>query len=520
MSTLFFLFFTISIFSFLPFSSLSQPPPPPKAIRIDCGAIGKSEYDGNLWLPDAQFVSAGTPKVITTPVSVPILSTLRSFPLLNNRNKKFCYTVNVYHGAKYMVRTTYYYGGINGKDSPPVFDQMVDGTLWSEVNTTADYADGLSSPYEGVFLAQGKTMSVCIGANNYTDSDPFISALEFVILKDSFYNTTDFNKYGLGLVARNSFGYSGPIIRYPDDEFDRSWAPFGKSNPTSNRNVSVSGFWNHPPAKIFQTELTSGQSKPLDLDWPPFSLQNSTYYIALYFAHDSNSSRESSRMFNISINGITYYSNLNVTPAGLVVFATQWPLSGHTRLTLTPSVDSKFGPSINGGEVFGLLTLGGRTVTRDVIALVKFRDKLQNPPVDWNGDPCYPQKYSWTGVTCAEGKGNQTRVVSLNLTGMGLSGSVSASVANLTALTDILLGNNRLSGTIPDLSSLKFIRKLHLEDNQFNGEIPSSLGKIEKLQELYLQNNNLTGQIPKSLLGRSGLDLRTFGNPLSAPPPH
>lgn len=112
-----------------------------------------------------------------------------------------------------MVRTTYYYGGINGKDSPPVFDQMVDGTLWSEVNTTADYADGLSSPYEGVFLAQGKTMSVCIGANNYTDSDPFISALEFVILKDSFYNTTDFNKYGLGLIARNSFGYSGPIIR-------------------------------------------------------------------------------------------------------------------------------------------------------------------------------------------------------------------------------------------------------------------------------------------------------------------
>lgn len=162
------------------------------------------------------------------------------------------------------------------------------------------------------------------------------------------------------------FSFVSP--RYPDDEFDRFWAPFGRENPTSNRNVSVSGFWNLPPLKIFETELTSGQSKPLDLDWPPLSLPNSTYYISLYFAHNSNSSStESSRVFNISINGITYYSNLNVTPAGLAVFATQWPLSGPTRLTLTPSVDSKFAPSINGGEVFEVLPLGGKTLTRDGI---------------------------------------------------------------------------------------------------------------------------------------------------------
>lgn len=70
-------------------------------------------------------------------------------------------------------------------------------------------------------------------------------------------------------------------------------------------------------------------------------------------------------MFNVGINGITYYSNLNVTPAGLVVFATQWPLAGTTKITLTPAVGSKSGPSINGGEVFQALVLGGRTLTRD-----------------------------------------------------------------------------------------------------------------------------------------------------------
>lgn len=194
-----------------------------EAILIDCGAIGESEIDGRTWKPDAEYISVGTPKNLTIPDLVPVLSTVRSFPLENNIHKKFCYTVNVYHSAKYMVRTTYYYGGINGRDSPPVFDQMVDGTLWSVVNTTEDYAKGLSSYYEGVFLAQGKTMSLCIGANTYTDSDPFISALEFVIVKDSLYNSTDFETYGLSLVARHAFGYSGPNIRYVQSCFPLSF---------------------------------------------------------------------------------------------------------------------------------------------------------------------------------------------------------------------------------------------------------------------------------------------------------
>lgn len=96
---------------------------------------------------------------------------------------------------------------------PPVFDQIVDGTLWSMVNTTEDYVRGMSSYYEGVFVARGKTMSVCLGVNTYTDSDPFISALEFVLLDDGLYNSTDFSKSGLRLVARHSFGHDGPIIR-------------------------------------------------------------------------------------------------------------------------------------------------------------------------------------------------------------------------------------------------------------------------------------------------------------------
>ncbi|KAL5139891.1 putative leucine-rich repeat receptor-like serine/threonine-protein kinase [Glycine soja] len=501
------------ILFFFPFS-LSQTPP--RGFLINCGAHSAAQFQNRTWLPDSAFISSGTPLNVTTPVLFPTLHTLRSFP---RRVNKHCYNIPVYRGAQYLVRTTYFYGGVNGAGhpSPPVFDQILDGTLWSVVNTTRDYADGNSSFYEGVFLAQGKIMSLCIGSNTYTDSDPFISALEFLILEGSLYNSTDFTRYGLALIARHGFGYSGPPIRFPDDQFDRVWEPFGQSNSTkaSTDNVSVSGFWNLPPAKIFETHIGSDQLETLELRWPTASLPSSNskyYYIALYFADDT----AGSRIFNISVNGITYYHNLNVIPSGVVVFASQWPLSGPTTITLTPAASSSLGPSINAGEVFDVLPLGGRTLTRDVIALQKVKESLRNPPLDWNGDPCMPRQYSWTGITCSEGP--RIRVVTLNLTSKDLSGSLSPFVANMTALTNVWLGNNSLSGQIPDLSSLKILETLHLEDNQFSGEIPSSLGDISSLEKVFLQNNNLTGQIPAILVGKPGLNIITSGNNFLSPP--
>jgi len=207
MSLIFFL-----LLLFISFHTPSFSQTPPKGFLINCGSLSSTQINNRTWLPDSNFITTGTPKNITTQVLLPTLKTLRSFPL---QVKKHCYNIPVYRGAKYMIRTTYFYGGVNGVDhpTPPVFDQIVDGTLWSVVNTTVDYGNGNSSYYEGVFLAVGKFMSFCIGSNTYTDSDPFVSALEFLILGDSLYNTTDFNNFAIGLVARNSFGYSGPSIR-------------------------------------------------------------------------------------------------------------------------------------------------------------------------------------------------------------------------------------------------------------------------------------------------------------------
>lgn len=144
--------------------------------------------------------------------------------------------------------------------------------------------------------------------------------------------------------------------------------PFGGngSSKTSN-NLTVSGFWNLPPLKVFETELTVPASQPLELQWPLGSLQNGSYYIALYFADDHDSVAGGSRIQDITVNGVPFYSNLNVTSDGVAVFTSNWPLVGLTKINLVPTSGSTLGPLINAGEAFQVLPLGRVTHTRDGI---------------------------------------------------------------------------------------------------------------------------------------------------------
>ncbi|XP_042450864.1 probable LRR receptor-like serine/threonine-protein kinase At1g67720 [Zingiber officinale] len=485
---------------------------------IDCGSTSNIPTpDGLGWISDI-YIDVGRNHNLTLPNLHPVLSTLRSFPIRSDLDSplKFCYVLPTNPGGRYLVRTTYFYGGFDNGSAPPVFDQIVDGTFWTTVNTTADYAAGMASYYEGVFLAAGKkNMRVCVAANTYTTSDPFISALEMILLDDSVYNGTDFGKYAMGLIARSSFGSAGSIIRYPDDRFDRYWQPFSDSThaKSSTHNITTADFWNLPPAVVFNTAMVADQGKPLVLLWPPNSLPDAIYYIALYFA--DTSSLQSTRTFNVFVNNYSFYSNLTVSSSGLVVFSNQWNLSGQTMVTLTPG--SPGTPLISAGEVFGLFLIGNLTVTRDVIAMEQIRENIISPPPGWSGDPCMPQDYSWVGVTCSYGL--QIRVVSLNLSSMGLNGSISLYISNLTALTNVSLANNNFTGHIPNLSRLRNLEKLHLQDNQFTGTITLPFANLAKLQELYIENNNLTGEIPPSLF-RDGLDFRYLpGNNFSSVPP-
>ncbi|KAG8368371.1 hypothetical protein BUALT_Bualt15G0038500 [Buddleja alternifolia] len=480
----------------------------PQDYLINCGSSSNAEEETLKYIPDDEFISTGNKTTLNRTDILPRLQTLRYFP--NSKSRKYCYTFPVIKGGKYLVKTVYFYGGFDGGDKPPVFDQIIDGTKWSIVNTTEDYASGGSSYYEAIVMAHNKFLSVCLARNKETgeSSSPFISSLEVHFVDDSVYNSTNLEENMLVTVARSAFGSEGDIISFPDDKYNRYWQPFKDENPftSTQSNVTPSTFWNIPPKQAFSSALTTSRGKNLTINWPPFSLSGGKYYVALYFQDNRNPSPLSWRVFDINVNGYKFYQNLNVTASGQIVSGNEWPLSGKTEISMFPSIDSPVGPLVNAGEVLQVLALGGRTVTRDVVAMEGLRKELANSPEDWTGDPCLPRENSWTGVSCS--KGNSTRILSLNLTGFGLSGKLPSSISKLTALRQLLLGDNKLSGTIPDLSALKSLQNLHLENNQLEGSVPKSLAELPNLREVYLQNNKLNGSIPESIAKKDGVTIK------------
>ncbi|KZV19191.1 hypothetical protein F511_38423 [Dorcoceras hygrometricum] len=143
----------------------------------------------------------------------------------------------------------------------------------------------------------------------------------------------------------------------------------------------------------------------------------------------------------------------------------------------------------------GLLSPKG--VNFEVAALMSMKKQIRDPNHVLDGwdinsvDPC-----TWNMVGCSV----EGFVVSLEMSSVGLSGTLSPSIGNLTHLQTMLLQNNQLTGVVPpDIGNLSELQTLDLSGNQFFGEIPSSLGCVKHLNYLRLSRNKLSGQIPTSI---------------------
>ncbi|OIT08742.1 PREDICTED: LRR receptor-like serine/threonine-protein kinase GSO2 [Nicotiana attenuata] len=112
---------------------------------------------------------------------------------------------------------------------------------------------------------------------------------------------------------------------------------------------------------------------------------------------------------------------------------------------------------------------------------------------------------------------------SLDLGENKIEGVVSNAISNLSSITYIYLSKNMLSGKLPNvIGKLSKLRSLGLSENLFEGEVfelfnsrsnflPAGLRNSSSLSELYLGNNKLTGTLPESL-GLPMLELIDISN--------
>ncbi|MCL7032483.1 hypothetical protein MKW94_003499 [Papaver nudicaule] len=178
--------------------------------------------------------------------------------------------------------------------------------------------------------------------------------------------------------------------------------------------------------------------------------------------------------------------------------------------------------------LFQFLVVEAATDPQDFAVLRSFKTQWQNIPPNWVGsDPCAD---GWEGVVCTD-----SRVISIQLSSMGLKGQLSGdigsltelksldlsyntgltgplppSIGNLKKLTNLILVGCGFSGPIPsEIGYLPKLVFLSLNSNSFNGNIPPTIGSLPSLYWLDLADNKLSGSIPVSSGNTSGLDMLT-----------
>ncbi|CAI0405428.1 unnamed protein product [Linum tenue] len=134
-------------------------------------------------------------------------------------------------------------------------------------------------------------------------------------------------------------------------------------------------------------------------------------------------------------------------------------------------------------------------VLSESLALLSLKAAVTDDPdsvlAAWNSSAAV---CTWPGVTCDF---SRRHVTSLDLSGLGLSGTLSPDVAHLRYLQNLSLADNQFSGPIPpQLSAVAGLRRLNLSNNVFNGTFPNQLAQLKNLQVLDLYNNNMTGELP------------------------
>uniref|UniRef100_A0A2N9FIW3 Leucine-rich repeat-containing N-terminal plant-type domain-containing protein n=1 Tax=Fagus sylvatica TaxID=28930 RepID=A0A2N9FIW3_FAGSY len=121
-------------------------------------------------------------------------------------------------------------------------------------------------------------------------------------------------------------------------------------------------------------------------------------------------------------------------------------------------------------------------ITTDQSALLALKAHITDDPYNFltSNWSTSTSVCNWIGISCGA---KHQRVTALNLTHMGLRGTIPPHVGNLSFLTHLSFRNNSFHGSLPNqLASLRRLEVVSFGMNNFSGELPSWLGFFPKLQ--------------------------------------
>lgn len=472
---------TVLLLSLLADNVIAQP----GFLSIDCGGKENHTDENNItWVTDANYIDIGDTEDIGSATSPSYLQRLRFFPKPLNKS---CYQLPVVPNVPYLLRLWFSLGNYSRFHNYPGFTYTIEtlGTL----NYTR-VGKGIGYPYipEGIYVSSGKILYICL-LRDYKTDDPFINAIELRTLENGMYRQAKSGTM-LSLQARADVGGMS-IVRYPRDNFDRIWRLplnlYNLSTVSSTEPISNNNTKNFPPTAVMQTAWAINDSHFYFRDpRAPWAKSLLLLYLAeiekLTISRSFYVSREGENPSEI----ITLVRNYSASELTFIYNETQ-----QFRFGLVKAQDSTSPPIINAFEYYTIHLTERATSSQDIEAVDAIKVKYDIK--DWISDPCF--MIPWNGLVCVNGS-LATRISELNLSGRNLTGSVPQEIGQLTALINVSLDNNHLTGGLPNLSSLIMLEKLHLQNNNLTGNVPEWLFKLKNLKELSLDNNHLIGPLP------------------------
>uniref|UniRef100_A0A5B6ZW63 Protein kinase domain-containing protein n=1 Tax=Davidia involucrata TaxID=16924 RepID=A0A5B6ZW63_DAVIN len=151
--------------------------------------------------------------------------------------------------------------------------------------------------------------------------------------------------------------------------------------------------------------------------------------------------------------------------------------------------------------IFALSVVEATTDPSDVQALQVIYTSLNNPPqlTGWTatgGDPCGE---SWKGVSC-----QNSAVVSIQISGLGLNGTMGYMLSGLVSLRTLDMSENNIHDTIP-YALPPNLTSLNLANNNLSGNLPYSIFTMVTLNYLNISRNTLSQSIGDVFANHSGL---------------